>query len=119
LTVVLGKHEVHINGQEVNLHVWTDESDQMKPEYHFMPFFTEQPVERDYRQTSPARITQGLLLQPTGKARGQFQRCGTMVIKGDDRIEVGARSWQGTNEWRTGRSTNLLTGVGKPAISIV
>lgn len=68
-TVVLGKNEVKINGQEVPLHVWIVASSQMRLECYLMPFFTEQPAEGDYWQTSPARITQGLLLQPTGKVR--------------------------------------------------
>jgi len=34
-----------------------------------------------------------LLLQPTWKVRWQFRRCGTVIIKGDDRVEAEAPSW--------------------------
>jgi len=47
-TVVLGKNEVQINGQEVPLHVWIVASNQMRPECYFMSFFTEQLMEGDY-----------------------------------------------------------------------
>jgi hypothetical protein len=80
------EYDAFLNGQQTE-----DVSPQMDVDglianhLHFMPFYVESS------QNGPYAL-RGLLLQSTGKAKGQFRRCGVLILH-DKAMATGWPSW--------------------------